>query len=109
MEMARTSEHSKAKSYYQHRLEGTTPPPASGAVNLALINTSPQQLAEMAKAKFDLDDHSGPSAAQCNGTGLVALQLRRSNREQPPTVVQSPGAKKRLAIARQLDHRAKHA
>jgi hypothetical protein len=102
MELARTSDRSQAKSYYKHHLEGTTPPPATGAVNLALIDTLPEELAAMAKAKFDPDDdHSGahvadhwgdrdvgrnpcrdvPSATDCNGHGAGPCVVAP---EQPP-------------------------
>jgi hypothetical protein len=42
----------------------------TAAVNLRLIATTPEELAAMAKAKVDLDDHSGPFATECNGQGL---------------------------------------
>lgn len=53
----------------------------TAAVNLALINTTPQQLAEMAKAKFDLDEDSGTSATECNGQGMGPTAIAP---EQPP-------------------------
>jgi hypothetical protein len=69
MEMARTSgDDLKVKSLYQHWLEGTTPPECTGAVNLALIATTPEQLTEMAMADRNQDgqrvapatEHRGP-------------------------------------------------
>jgi hypothetical protein len=66
MEMARTSDHSQVKSYYQHWLEGTEPPPATGAVNLALIATSPAELEAMANQ----DSHYDVSAPEYNAQGM---------------------------------------
>jgi hypothetical protein len=55
-----------------------------GAVNLALIATTPEQLAALAKA--NRDDHSGPSATECNGQGVgqsaIAAPATQSRRPQ---------------------------
>lgn len=60
----------------------------TAAVNLALINTTPEQLAAMAKAKANLDDydnhfddHSSRSATDCNGHGAGPSVVAP---EQPP-------------------------
>ena len=61
----------------------------TAAVNLALINTTPRQLAEMAKAKSDhdgdhddhSDDHTGPSETECNG---LSVGPSAAAPEQPP-------------------------
>jgi hypothetical protein len=42
----------------------------TGAVNLRLINTTPQELAAMAKEKFDLDDRLDDRETECNGKGM---------------------------------------
>jgi len=58
----------EAQSMKLARTSGDDVPTA--AINLALINTTPEQLAGRAKAQFDLDEHSGPSATDCNGQGM---------------------------------------
>jgi hypothetical protein len=64
----------------------------TAAVNLALIATTPAQLAALAKAKSDHDDdHSDPSATECNGPGLGPSVVAP---EQPPAAHGSPTPKK---------------
>jgi hypothetical protein len=46
----------------------------TGAVNLRLINTTPQELAAMAKEKFDLDDRETESNGKGMGPSVVAPQ-----------------------------------
>lgn len=69
----------------------------TGAVNLALINTTPAQLAEMAKAKANLDDHddddTGPSETECNGHGVGPSVVAP---EQPPTAHGCPIPEKKV-------------
>jgi hypothetical protein len=90
------------------------PPEApQGAVNLALIATSPEELAKRAEDKHDGPSPpeppltgpseaacgpSGPSATEGNDQEMGPLLLRRSNHQPPPTVVRSP--KRRLQPAR---------
>jgi len=81
MELARTSDQTQVKSYYQHWREGTEPPECTGAVNLALINTTPQQLAEMAKSEENRDDPKGASATERNGLSMGSSAI---SPEQPP-------------------------
>jgi hypothetical protein len=67
MELARTSDQLQVVSYYQHWLQGTTPPPVTGAVNLALIATTPEQLQAMAEAEENRDGQRGASTTERNG------------------------------------------
>lgn len=67
MELARTSDQTRVVSYYQHWLQGTTPPPVTGAVNLALIATTPEQLKAMAEAEENRDCQRGASTTERNG------------------------------------------
>ena len=62
MKLVRTSDNaSQQVSLYQHWLEGTEPPECTGAVNLALIATSPEELAKLVKAN---GQWVGPSAIE---------------------------------------------
>jgi hypothetical protein len=81
MELARTGDQTKVKSYYQHWREGTEPPECTGAVNLALINTTPQQLAEMAESEENRDDQSDACATERNGLSMGPSAIAA---EQPP-------------------------
>jgi hypothetical protein len=61
------------------------------AVNLALIATTPQKLAEMAKAKFDQDDHAGDRFSKDSGPSATESDVRLTiaspiTPEQPRTV-----------------------
>ena len=69
MERARTSDQTQVKSYYQYWLEGTTSPTVTGAVNLALIATTPEQLQAMAEAEENRDGQ-GAAPAQRDGFSL---------------------------------------
>jgi hypothetical protein len=62
--------------------------PPTGAVNLALINTTPEQLAAMAKAK-------GVFATECNGQGMGPSALTP---EQPPAATHGPPFPKKEAL-----------
>jgi len=68
-------------SYYDDDMPEDFPP--TGAVNLRLIATSPEQLAAMAEAKgkFNRDDPEDVSARECNGQG-VGPSVEEP--EQPP-------------------------
>jgi hypothetical protein len=54
--------------------------PPTGAVNLRLINTTPEQLAALAKAKFNRDNQDVASATECNeqGTGPFVVSPEQS-------------------------------
>jgi hypothetical protein len=82
MKLARTSDNaSQQVSLYQHWLHGSTPPPVTGAVNLALIATTPQQLAEMAKSEEIRDGQRDASATERNGLSMRPSAIAA---EQPP-------------------------
>ena len=71
MKLARAGDDEvRVKSLYQHWLEGTEPPECTGAVNLALIETTPEQLAEMAEAEENRDRQRGPCLTECNGLSI---------------------------------------
>ena len=75
---------SQVKSYYQHWRDGTEPPECTGAVNLTLIATSPEELrllGESGEADRNRDGQCGTSATECNGKGLGASATAP---EQPP-------------------------
>jgi hypothetical protein len=81
MELARTSDNgSQQVSLYQHYLQGTTPPQVTGAVNLALIATSPEELAKLAKAN---GQWVGPSAISPEQPRAVAHGCRIPEKEAP--------------------------
>ena len=72
--------------------EGEPAEPPTGAVNLALINTTPEQLAALAEAKFNRDGRDGASATECNGQGVGPSAIEP---EQPPPAIHgSPIPKK---------------
>jgi hypothetical protein len=91
MKLARTSDQNQVKSYYQHWREGTEPPECTGAVNLALINTTPQQLAEMAKE----NDQWDASATDCNEPGMGSSAIPP---EQPPAATHGPSIPQKEAL-----------
>ena len=66
-------------SYYDDDMPEDFPP--TGAVNLRLIATSPEQLAALAKAKFNRDEQDGVFATECNGQGAGPSAIAP---EQPP-------------------------
>jgi hypothetical protein len=69
---ARTSrDRSQDKSLYEHWRDGTEPPECTGAVNLALIATTPDQLAQMAEGAANRDGQRGASpTAERNDKGM---------------------------------------
>jgi hypothetical protein len=75
-----------ATSCYEADIPEDFPP--TGAVNLALINTTPEQLAAMAKAK-------GVFATECNGQGAGPSALTP---EQPPAATHGPPFPKKEAL-----------
>jgi hypothetical protein len=79
MKLVRTSDQTQVKSYYQHWREGTEPPECTGAVNLALIATSPEELARLAKA--NQNNQNGVSATECNDQWVGPSVVTP---EQPP-------------------------
>jgi hypothetical protein len=100
MKLARTSDQIQVKSYYQHWREGTEPPECTGAINLALINTTPQQLAEMAKSEENRDDPKGASATGCNGLSMEQPPAATHGcpipeKEAPPSPVKEPAPSSR--------------
>jgi hypothetical protein len=96
MELARSSDQTQVKSYYQHHLEGTTPPPVTGAVNLGLIATTPEQLAKLAEAKgkLDRDEVEDVSDSECNDQGMGPSAIAP---EQPRAVALGPPIPKKEA------------
>ena len=88
----------------------------TAAVNLCLINTTPAQLAEMAKAQVNLDDHFvdhlDVHATECNGQGVgpSAIAPEQLNtlqpvcqfpeKEAPPLPVKQPGKSEPTASLR---------
>jgi hypothetical protein len=78
--------------------------PPTGAVNLALINTTPEQLAAMAKAKgeFNRDNQDGACASECNGQGVGPSVIAP---EQPPAATHGrPIPKKEAPIGGERTH-----
>ena len=102
MKLARASDDEvRVKSLYQHWLEGTEPPECTGAVNLALIATTPQQLEEMAEAKANRDGYGGAPPTEGNRHGVgpsIAPEQPRAagdgrpspEKEAPPGPVNEP-------------------
>jgi len=74
--------------------EGEPTETPTGAVNLALFNTTPEQLAALARAKFDRDEQPDTSATECNGQVAGPSVVRP---EQPPTANHGPPIPKKEA------------
>ena len=92
----------------------TSPEMPQGAVNLALIATTPEQLAAMAEAKGNRDGQRGASATECNGQGMgpsaIAAQQPRGathrcpipKKEAPPGPVKEPAPPSRTLTAQRV-------
>jgi hypothetical protein len=75
----------------------------TGAVNLRLINTTPEQLAKMAEAKgkFNRDGPEDVGATECNGQAVRSSAIAP---EQPPVVTHGPPIPKKEAPKPPLDN-----
>jgi hypothetical protein len=79
--------------------------PPTAAVNLGLIATTPQQLAEMAEAKFNRDDPEEISETECNGQGMGPSTITP---EQPRAASHCPQIPKKEAPKPPLEKQPAH-